>query len=488
MSQAASRDDNSGQAEADLLTKEGLVSGQSGLLAAGTKGEGHTGADLLSKKKPVVSKLTPKEVQALKLPAKGYSQKIRWDGGSGLGLRLNHEGKVWIIQARNPDGKSIRRTLGPAAGDGAISLADARIRARQARVGIERGDNLPALRKRQVSTSAVLSGDIVTFGKVREDFVATISDPGSAAFLKSWKSYKVLLHRPELAGWTDRSLAEIARDDVEVAFNAVVASIESRAKANLARRAQAGREVLPGELRHGAGVSANRFLSAISSLFEWASERRAGADKRLRGYNPALGWKTLRRQEADRERRIDLSDLPKIWKAFDAAPAPWPTVYRLCLLTIARRGEIQGMQWTDQRDMDGADARLELGSRTKAGRKLDRVVALVPTAAALLRAVDRHRGDYVFGVHKPLEDSSAIDAAVRKAAGLPYHWHVHGFRHVFATWALDKADAASDEVRGVLGQGITGALGKYAQRPPVPRMRALLKKWEAMLEELGCTL
>lgn len=449
--------------------------------------EGPSKVDSLSKKTVVSKKLTPSAVESLALPAKDKPQVIRWDHGTGLGLRLNHEGKVWIVQARGPNGKSIRRTLGPAAGEGAIGLAEARKMARQARAGIERGYALPALRKRAGAISAAHAApDAVTFGKVRDGFLKTVSDPGAEAYLRSWESYKVLLYRPELAKWVDRPLAEITRDDVETAFNAATASIKNRAEAMLARRVENGSKVLPGELRHGAGVSVNRMLSAISSLFEWASERRSGVDARLRGYNPALGWKSLRRKEAGRERRIELADLPLIWRAFETAPEPWPTIYKLCLLTVARRGEIQGMQWNELRDLEGnSDARLELGSRTKAGGELDRVVALVPAAAALLREV-KQRGPYVFGVHEPLADRSSHDAAVRKAAGLSYHWHVHGFRHVFSTWAYDTAGAASDEVRGVLGQIIPGALGRYAKRPPVPKMRALLEKWAATLRELGC--
>lgn len=187
-------------------------------------------------------------------------------------------------------------------------------------------------------------------------------------------------------------------------------------------------------------------LSALSGVFGWASEHHEEADPRLVGHNPATGWKKLRKAEGDREVLIDPADVPRIWRAFDVAPAPWPAVYKLCLLTVARRGELQGLRWDDLRDLDGADARAELRSRTKAGKELDRVIALTPMAVEIIRSIPRVDGAaYVFGTVRPLPDDSTVDAEIREAAGLAYHWSPHAFRHLFATWAHDKAGALSDE-------------------------------------------
>jgi integrase len=168
-----------------------------------------------------------------------------------------------------------------------------------------------------------------------------------------------------------------------------------------------------------------------------------------------------------------------LWRAFDVAPAPWSTIYKLILLTGARRGEIEGLRIDEIRDLDGPDARLELGSRSKAGEGLDRVIALTPTAAALLRDLP-HYGPFVFGADRPLPASSAVDATARQEAGLRYHWHVHGFRGLIADW-LREAGVDQSAIDGVLGHQLLGARSHYGRRPPVAAMRAALEKWETFV-------
>ena len=183
-----------------------------------------------------------------------------------------------------------------------------------------------------------------------------------------------------------------------------------------------------------------------------------------------------------REVQIDPADLGKIWKAFDATPSPWPTIYRLLVLCGCRRADIQGLQWHEVVDLDGTDPRLELGSRSKAGKKLARVIVLTPMAADLLRAVPRHPGAFVFGGDRPLPDYSGADAKVREAAGSSYYWSVQGFRALLATWLHEREESA-DAIRGVLGQRIQGALAHYLGKPPKAAMRSALLKWSKFVEE-----
>ena len=97
------------------------------------------------------------------------------------------------------------------------------------------------------------------------------------------------------------------------------------------------------------------------------------------------------------------------------------------------------------------------GSRSKAGKKLARVIVLTPAAAALIHSAPRHSGAFVFGGDRPLKDSFLADDAARKAAALAYHWTPHMFRHLVATWLREQGEGA-DAVRGVLGQQVQGAL------------------------------
>ena len=248
-------------------------------------------------------------------------------------------------------------------------------------------------------------------------------------------------------------------------FKRVTAAIEARAAARLAKRAAAGRTTLPGELRQGAGVSANRLLSAISGAFRYGVEHFADRDPRLEDRdNPARGWSTLRRAEAGRSVKIDPADIAALWRAFDAAPAPWPTIYRLILLTGARRGEIEGLRTDEIRDLDGRDARLELGSRSKAGEGLDRVIALTPTAArshAIRHTTGRSSLVWI-ARYRPVprsmrwrarQQGCAITGTSTASAG---YWPTGSAR---LAWISRQSTA--------IGHQLLGARSRYGRRPPV---------------------
>jgi len=430
--------------------------------------------------------LTASAIKRLELPGQGETQRVEWDADClGLGLRLNHKGRIWIVQARGPGGGTVRRTIGRADGSEALTPSDARKQARQIRAQIEAGNAPQPLRKRAEATERPSAA--LTFAEVRNAFLADFERKK-----RSGASYRGLLNRVELAAWTDRPLAEITRGDVRRVFEAVTQTIQANGAARRAKRKKEERPVLPGELRLGAGVSANRMLSALSSLFKWAGEQRADVDPRLDGYNPARGWKSLRASEMKRERPIEPAEIPAIWRAADAAGEHWARIYRLLILLGCRRAEIQGLRWDEIRELEGNDPRLNLGFRSKAGEKLLREIPLPPAAVAILKATPR-RGPFVFGLDRALFDDSAADARVRQAAALDFHWTPHAFRHAFGTWARKIAELPADTARTVLGH-ITGgyhsgALGAYSGGGVSPRLhRDALERWQAYLEGAGCVM
>ena len=133
------------------------------------------GADFVTKAKvvsaPKAAQLTPLAVSKAKLPKEGEPQRILWDAGSGLGLRLNHQSRTWIVQARGPDGKSVRRTVGPADGPDAVGLAAARKQARALRTAIENGE-APAALRRVTTGPATAPAGAPTLRTVRDEYLA----------------------------------------------------------------------------------------------------------------------------------------------------------------------------------------------------------------------------------------------------------------------------------------------------------------------------
>jgi integrase len=101
-----------------------------------------------------------------------------------------------------------------------------------------------------------------------------------------------------------------------------------------------------------------------------------------------------------RDRVLDEREIKSFWAATDTLTAPFGTVFKLLLLTGARRDEIAALRWDEVSD-DGATLTIP-GSRTKNKRTF--VIPLPPLGQRLVRAQARN-GTYVFsttGGHRPI--------------------------------------------------------------------------------------
>ena len=119
-------------------------------------------------------------------------------------------------------------------------------------------------------------------------------------------------------------------------------------------------------------VSANRVLSLIRRLYNWAVERG------IVEANPAAGIKPPHR-EHPRDRILTDDEIRALWAAWDAMGYPFGTIQQLLLLTAQRRGEVAAMRW-DQMDLRPAYMASVIG------RHQDRPGA----SAAAVAAGDRH--------------------------------------------------------------------------------------------------
>lgn len=203
-------------------------------------------SDLLTKKSVVTKpespqKLRPIVVKNLRRPPDG-AQWFVWDEKlTGFGVRLNPESRMWVAQARDPGGKSVRRTIGSVDD---VTLADARKQAKRIIAAIEAGKAPAALRQRTTSTAGgAAPAGIPTFAECRDGFMEWAREN-----LRSWDSYRKLLTRPELAELECRAVAEITRADVARVFNAVVTNIKV-----LERSAMATENAVRGKCDAGQG-------------------------------------------------------------------------------------------------------------------------------------------------------------------------------------------------------------------------------------------
>lgn len=171
--------------------------------------------------------------------------------------------------------------------------------------------------------------------------------------------------------------------------------------------------------RHGI-YQANRFLSYMHQLFEWAL-----LEERM-PMNPAHGIKKF--AERQRDRVLTADEIERFMDAVGLEPEPYRQFYRLALLTGARRGELMAMKWGDL-DMDERTWKIE---DTK--NKRPHVVSLTDGMLLELGSLERVN-DYVFASRKsskPISGFSKSFDRVRKNSGLP-DIRVHDLRRTFGS-------------------------------------------------------
>ncbi|MCZ6873512.1 MAG: integrase arm-type DNA-binding domain-containing protein [bacterium] len=185
----------------------------------------------------------------------------------GIGLRVASSGhKTWFIMYRS--GRRLRRlTLGPYP---AISLADARNQALDARHAVAKGED-PAVHK-QASRGAP------PLAEVAEQYI----EKYARVHKKSWRDDARLLQKEVIPHWGKRKARDIARRDVLA--------------------------LLDGIVERGAPIQANRVLALVRKLFNWAISRD------LLEYNPCYQVKAPSK-EHQRDRVLNDDEIRLVWEA-----------------------------------------------------------------------------------------------------------------------------------------------------------------------------
>jgi integrase len=321
-----------------------------------------------------------------------------WDDSlPGFGLRVTPNGiRTWTVRYRH-NGRLHRLTIGRYP---KLSLADARERGRAAlrRAGLGEhpaGDKLQA-RAREADTVGAL--------------VDAYEKSGASA-RRSWKETKRILSVDVLPAWKARPVREITRRDVR----------------DLVERKAAT-----------APVMANRLLSTLSALFNFALDREWIESNPAHRMPPPT-------KEQSRDRVLSAEELRELWPALheteaekDGKPLPrlTPTLndaFLTMLLTAQRLGEVCRMRW---QDVDLKQGWWTIpGAFTKNGT--DHRVPHTTTVLELLKARQKTAKDgaiFVFSNRK----GTSVAARARKAAsalseGLSFSFRAHDLRRTAAS-------------------------------------------------------
>lgn len=240
---------------------------------------------------------TKKFIEDLPLPLKGkrsyyYDNKIR-----GLALSITDKGTKTFIVYRKINGKPERITLGKFPD---LSIENARNMAESTNSLIAQGKN-PNEKK-----------NVVQNYDLEKLFIHYLEDH-SKKHKKSWKNDQGLYDN-YLINWKGKKILSIKKSDIEKLH------------------AKVGTE-------HGK-YSANRLLSLLHIMFNKA------IDWGLEGNNPCYSIKKFK--EKSRERFIQGDEIPRFFAALEKEPnETFRDFFYICLLTGARRSNVQAMHWDD---------------------------------------------------------------------------------------------------------------------------------------------
>lgn len=366
--------------------------------------------------------LTAVSVARIKPPKTG--QVDHFDSGfPGLALRVSYGGgRTWVYFYRL-HGKQARMTLGRFP---ALSLADARQAWREAREMVAKGE----------SPRPKPAADTVE--AVAEEWIKR-DQSGN----RSVDEVRRVMARDVLPVWRGRLFAEIGRRDVL--------------------------DLVDGIADRGAVTLARRVHAHLHRLFRWSVGR---------GIIEASPMADLPKPGAavKRDRVLSDAELSAIWKASTSTAWPFGPLFRILILTGARREEIGALRWSE---IDGDVIRLT-GDRTKNGEPHD--IPLSPEAMAIIEGLPRvARSEFVFSTtgQTPVSGWSRAKALLDAAAGEIAPWRLHDIRRTVATglqrlgFSLQVIEAVLGHVSGSRG----GIVGVYQRHSFDVEKRAALDAW-----------
>jgi integrase len=402
-----------------------------------------------------MGRITEKGVEHLKpkeRPDGTNTDGYLWDGEiKGFGVKATPGGrKVFLFQYRlgGRSGRTQRVTLGT---HGGITLMQARKAASEVRAKVEMKTD-PAAEVRQSKKARQEVKASGTFSQAVERFLA---EKGHDT--RYWKEKRARLTGPDVKGFAPKAMMTIERKDIR----AVIKAVSARSEA-------AGRLL----------------FSDIRPLFKWA------LDEEIIKSNPMAGMQGPKPIEA-RERTLQDFEIKAMWQATAQVSWPFASIYKLLLLTGARRDEVAGMRWAEL-DLDNA-LWIIPRERTKNGRT-HRVALSAPAVSLLDRAailaIKAHRGfkdsDLVFsttGTTAPSGFSKAkraLDAAMKEILGGRFEeWRVHDLRRTCATGMEDLGiptrvvETALNHISGTKA----GIVGVYQRAEHKEAVKTAFEAW-----------
>jgi integrase len=376
-------------------------------------------------------------------------KRVEIHDGRGLYLVIQPTGaKSWAYRYRIA-GQSRKLTLGPFP---TISVTEARKLCGDAALKTQAGGD-PALDHK----TARAADD--TFERVTRLFIERYARPKN----RSWKltaawlglapdgDNLVLTGKGAIAKWGDRKISTIRQPDIIHFLDALV--------------------------DQGTPVSANRTLSALRKLFNWARGRYGLSA------NPC-DMVEMPGAETARDRVLDDDELGAVWRAADAVNGHFGSVIKLLILTGQRRSEVAGTDW---RELDLPTKTWKL-PRGRVKNDNGHEVPLSAQALAVIDDVHRIAGRgllFTTTGRTPISGFTRVKAEIDALSGVK-DWTLHDLRRTAAS-GMARLGVQLPVIEKILNHTsgtFRGVVGIYQRHTYADEKRAALDLWGAHVARL----
>jgi integrase len=396
--------------------------------------------------------LTDRYLRSLKGGKEGKPYDIRDSEIRGLRVRVMPSGeRTFVLLARFQHGADpTRRALGAYP---AVSLAEAREKARKWRELIKRG--IDPAQEEERERAAELRKQKTTFAAVAEDFIREKLPNESKG-----REVERDIRRVFIPVWGKRPAVDITALDV--------------------------RTIIKRVRDEGKIYQAHNLLGYARRLYNWSIGQHCYGIET----SPCdrLNPEDIVGEKRARTRILSDAELRAAWMAADGLGYPYAPLFKLLMLTGARRSEVAEAQW---REVDLAKKIWTIpAERMKADAA--HVVPLSNDALAVLQSLPRfERGDYLFSTTfgaKPVNSfhkaKIKLDGAMLKLLGDLSDFVVHDIRRTVRT-GLSAIPNISDLVRElVIGHTKPGLHKVYDQHTYLNEKRVALDAWAARLRSI----
>ncbi|PPD29271.1 MAG: integrase [Hyphomicrobium sp.] len=389
-------------------------------------------------------KLTALEVAKLSAPG-------RYSDGGGLYLTIGAGNRrSWIFLYRDRrSGKQREMGLGSAA---AVTLAQARVKAAEARAALQAGND-------PIAAARADDSEVPTFGEMAEEVISSLES--------SWRNDK---HRAQWRATLEtyapklkpKRVDEITTEDVLAVLKPIwqtKAETASRVRGRIEKVLDAAKAK-----NHRVGENPARWRGHLDHLLG----RR---QKLQRGHHPALPY----------------GDLPKFIAELRQRQGQGlaPVALEFLILTAARTGELL-LKKRDDVPLGATWGEIDFeakvwtipAQRMKAG--VEHRVPLSARAIAILKSVQplRRADDFIFPGQEaghPLSEMSCLMVLRR----MKYcHVTVHGFRSTFRDWCGEETDFPRDVAEAALAHVVGSSVERaYRRKDALEKRRTLMEAW-----------